>query len=189
MARDDDDEKPWTRLLLIAVGVALAVALVIGGVVSVLALGAARVSGIDEVRPTATAEASLVMPSGRPTTRVDPYPAPENGIPDEPSRSPERSDKPAAKKKVRAITLRASPEQVSAGERISLTGGYRRREGASLQVQRLEAGRWADFPVTARVSGGRFNTYITTSRTGPTRLRMFDGAAGKASNAVRVQVG
>ena len=188
MARDDDDETPWTRLLLVAVGVALAVALVIGGVVSVLALGAARVSGIDESRPTATAEASLVMPSGRPTTRVDPYPAPENGVPDEPSRSP-TSDRRPEQKKVRAITLKAFPEQVSAGERISLTGGYRRGEGASLQVQRLEDGRWADFPVTARVSGGRFSTYITTSRTGPTRLRMLDGAAGKASNVVRVRVG
>jgi len=189
MARDDDDETPWTRLLLVAVGVALAVALVIGGVVSVLALGAARVSGIDEARPTATAEASLVMPSGRPTTRVDPYPAPENGIPDEPSRAPAASDRRPERKKVRAITLKAFPEQVSAGGRISLTGGYRRREGASLQVQRLEDGRWADFPVTARVSGGRFSTYITTSRTGTTRLRMFDGAAGKASNVVRVRVG
>lgn len=188
MARDDDDETPWTRLLLVAVGVALAVALVIGGVVSVLALGAARVSGIDESRPTATAEASLVMPSGRPTTRVDPYPAPENGIPDEPSKAPAASDR-RPEKKVRAITLKASPEQVSAGERISLTGGYQRREGASLQVQRLEDGHWADFPVTARVSGGRFSTYITTSRTGPTRLRMFDGAAGRASNVVRVQIG
>lgn len=185
----DDDEAPWTRLLLVAVGVALAVALVIGGVVSVLALGAARVSGIDESRPTATAEASLVMPSGRPTTSVDPYPAPENGMPDDPSRSPAGSDRPAEQTKVRAITLRASPRQVSAGERISLTGEYRRREGASLQVQRLEEGRWADFPVTARVSGGRFSTYITTGRTGPTRLRVLDGAAGKASNVVRVRVG
>ena len=188
MARDDDDETPWTRLLLIAVGAALAVALVIGGVISVLALGAAQVSGIDEAGPTATAEASLVIPSDRPTTSVDPYPAPENGIPDEPSKSPAERDRPA-KKKARAITLKAFPQQVSAGQRITLTGAYRRGEGASLQVQRLEDGRWADFPVTARVSDGRFDTYIMTSRTGPTRLRMFDAAAGKASNSVRVRIG
>ena len=55
MARDDDEDAPWTRQLLVALGVLVAVALVIGGVVSVVALGAANVSGIDNARPSATA--------------------------------------------------------------------------------------------------------------------------------------
>jgi len=56
-------------------------------------------------------------------------------------------------------------------------------------VQRFEGGGWTDFPVSARVSGGQFNTYITTSRSGATRFRVFDPAAGKPSNPVRVQIG
>ena len=61
--------------------------------------------------------------------------------------------------------------------------------GVRLQVQRFEGGGWTDFPVSARVSGGQFNTYITTSRSGATRFRVFDQAAGKPSNPVRVQIG
>ena len=66
MARDDE-ETPWTRQLLVAVGALVAVAVVIGGVVSVVALGAARVSGIGE-RHRESASPSLFMPSGEPTT-------------------------------------------------------------------------------------------------------------------------
>jgi hypothetical protein len=39
------------------------------------------------------------------------------------------------------------------------------------------------------VSGGVFSTYIMTSRTGEARLRVYDKALQKASNAVRVTIG
>ena len=47
MARQNDDETPWPRQLLVVLVALVAVALVIGGVMSVLALGAAKVTGID----------------------------------------------------------------------------------------------------------------------------------------------
>ena len=73
-------------------------------------------------------------------------------------------------------------------ERINLTGAYRRGDGAEVQVQRFE-GRWTDFPVTAAVEGGRFSTYIQSSKTGKARFRVIDHSAGHASNEVRVTIG
>lgn len=190
MARNDDDETPWTRLLLVTTIVLVAVALVIGGVVSVLALGAAKVSGIDDAAATATVKPSLYIPSDNPTVRVDPYPAPEGdpgaASPRRASRSPSASP---SKKKSTTVSLQASPQKVSPGQRITLTGAYPRGEGAQLQVQRFENGAWTDFPVIARVRGRLFNTYITTSRVGATRFRMLDIASGSTSNVVRVRIG
>ena len=185
MARDDDEETPWTRQLLVGIGALLAVALIIGGVVSVLALGAARVSGINDAhRPTASVSPSLYIPSGEPTTSPDTFPDPEGS--GNASASPSPTKKPA--KKRAAISLQASPEQVPANERINLTGAYPRSEGASLQVQRFE-GQWVDFPVSASVRGGSFSTYVYTGRSGPNRFRVVDKASGRTSNPVRVVVG
>jgi hypothetical protein len=186
MARTDDDA-PWTRQLLVGVGALVIVALLIGGIVSVVALGAAKVTGIGTERPTATARPSLYIPSGKPTTKVDPYPEPTGGT----SRStgPTSSPSAPASKKPRAIELQASPLQVAPNERITLTGSYRGHDGARLTVQRFDAGAWGDFPVQATVTAGVFSTYITTSRTGVNRLRMADPAGGEASAAVRVTVG
>lgn len=189
MARDDDGETSWTRQLLLGVAALVAVALVVGGVMSAFALGAAKVSGIDDAksRPAASAAPSLYIPPGEPTTDVDPYPAPSSSGSTTPTPSASPTAKPSPRPK--AISLQTGPSQVGAGARISLSGAYPRGDGSSVQVQRFEAGAWADFPVTASVSGGRFSTYITTSRTGATRFRVLDKATGKASNVVRVTVG
>jgi hypothetical protein len=181
-----DDDKPWTRLLLVGVAAIVVVALVIGGVVSALALGAARVTGIDESRPTATARPSLYLPSGEPTTQVDEYPEPEGQPEATASASP--SSRPTPRRKVRAISLQVLPRRVSAGQRINLTGAYKGAQGARLQVQRFEEG-WVDFPVTVNVRSGRFATYVTTSRTGQNRFRVLDPVSGRTSDAVRVTVG
>jgi len=188
MARTDDDDAPWTRQLLVGVGALVVVALLIGGIVSVVALGAAKVTGVGEARATATAEPSLYIPSGQPTTDVDPYPVPKGGP--SAARTPTaRPASPSPTKKPPAIELEVSPTEVAPGERITLTGSYRGHDGARLQVQRLDGGSWTDFPVQTTVTGGVFSTYIITSRTGVNRLRMADPAGGRASKAVRVTVG
>jgi hypothetical protein len=188
MARDDG-ETPWTRQLLLGVAALAAVALLIGGVVSAFALGAAKVSGIDTAHSgsQASASPSLVMPSGKPTTDVDAYPDPSSSA-DDTSSSPSPSASRTAEKP-RPISLQATPAQVGAGQRIDLTGVYPGGEGATLQVQRLEGGAWADFPVTVPVNGGQFSTYITTSRTGKARFRVQDEASGRLSNVVRITIG
>ena len=187
MARDDDDDVPWTRQLAVGAGVLVGVALVIGGVMSVVALGAAKVTGLGGSHASATAPPSLYFPSDDPTTTPETYPDP-NGS-DEPSPSPS-SESPSAKptQKTRPITLQAFPQQVPPNERINLTGVYQGGEGARLQVQRFENG-WVDFPVSTSVSGGSFTTYIYTGRSGANRFRVIDKEADKASNPVRVRVG
>jgi hypothetical protein len=200
MADDYDDEKPWTRQLFVVIGVLVAVALVIGAILSVIALGAAKVTGIDSAKSTASAKPSLYVPSGKPTVGLEPVPEP-SGVPDRPKKSPTGSqssgssgsdgsdspDSPGHEKN--GITLQLYPQQVSAGQRINISGVYTNGEGAQLQVQRFENGSWSDFPVTTSVSGGQFATYITTSHTGPQRFRVTDKAADRESNAVRVRVG
>ena len=187
MARDDDQDTSWTRQLLLGVGALVAVALVIGGVVSVVALGAAKVSGLGDDRPSATAPASLYLPSDEPTTTPETFPDPEGSGATSPSpAAPSPTKKPA--KKRTAISLQASPQQVPANQRINLTGDYPRSDGASLQVQRFE-GSWVDFPVNASVRGGSFSTYVYTGRSGPNRFRVVDKASGRTSNPVRVLVG
>lgn len=175
-----DSEKPWPGQLLVAVGALLAVALVIGGVVSAFALGAARVSGIDDATATSSAEPSLVIPSESPTAATEPSAQASTG-----TSAPSPRASPT---KRTPIALRVEPTSVQPGERINLTGDYRNGDGALLQVQRLQGG-WTDFPVTIPVDGGRFSTYIQTSRTGDARFRVVDKGAGRRSNVVRVTIG
>jgi hypothetical protein len=196
MANDLEDP-PWTRQLFVVIGVLVAVALVIGAILSVIALGAAKFTGVDSAKSTASAKPSLYVPSGKPTVGLEPYPDP-SGVPDRAKKSPQGGgssdsgssdspDSPGPQKK--GITLQLFPQQVSAGQRINISGVYSNGEGARLQVQRFEHGSWSDFPVTTSVSGGQFATYITTSHTGPQQFRVADKAAGRQSNAVRVRVG
>ena len=73
--------------------------------------------------------------------------------------------------------------------RIDLTGSYPLGEGAILQVQRLEGGKWTDFPVTISVGGGTFSTYVQTSHTGTNEFRVIDTDTETTSNTVKVKVG
>jgi hypothetical protein len=188
MARPDDEDTPWPKQLLLSVGALLAVALVIGGVISVVALAAAKVTGIEDSQPQATSRPTLVIPSGDPTTSPEAYPDPQ-GQASQGASSAAPSPSPTPHKKVRRITLEASPRQVSANGRIDLSGSYRGGNGRQLQVQRLEGGSWVDFPVSAPVHGGSFHTYIFSGRVGANRFRVQDPDTGRASNPVRVVIG
>lgn len=194
MARDDDEDERWGRQLLLSLVALLAVAGVVGGILAVVALGAARVTGLgDGSGPQA--QPSLYFPTAKPTVRPQalagptptrgPSPADEPSTPTpSPSPSPSASPKPE-----RQITLQAFPQQVSPGQRINLTGVYQGAEGVTLQVQRDDGSGWQDFPVTASVSGGTFQTWVTTSHTGKNRFRVVDTGSGRKSNAAAVTVG
>jgi hypothetical protein len=190
MARPEDEDAPWTRQLLVVAGVLVAVALVIGGVVSAIALGAVNVTGINSAGNGPSKPPSLYIPSGSPTTRPETFPDPAapSGSADQ-TPSPSQTPTPKhEKKKAKAISLQVFPAKVAANQRINLTGVYRGGEGARLQVQRFDGG-WTDFPVSTSVSGGLFNTYIFSGRSGTNRFRMVDKASGRHSNAVRVRIG
>ena len=195
-----DDDVPWYRSLLIGLGAMLGVALVVGGVISLVALGAVSLTGFGDERVTVQEEPSLYIPSYSPTPEDENDPGLtledlNGGSDDAESEQPEETQQPAKndKKKKRkkprsVISLSASPLEVSAMERIYLTGTFPGGEGASLQVQRMEDG-WTDFPVSTSVSGGTFSTYVMTGRNGDNRFRVVDPASGKKSNPVKVQVG
>jgi hypothetical protein len=170
---------------------------VIGAIASVIALGAAKLTGLDSAKSTATAKPSLYIPSGKPTVGLDPYPAP-SGVRTKAKRhaggsggsGTGSSDSPDSQRpQKKGITMQLFPQQVRSGQRINITGVYPGGEGATLQVQRLEHGSWSNFPVTTTVSGGQFATYITTSHTGPQRFRVTDKASHRRSNVVSVRVG
>ena len=189
MASRDDDES-GRRQVLIGLGALVVVTLLVGGIVSAMALGAARLTGLGDSSSTGEpVEApSLYIPPGEPTTTPESYPDPTRPDREEPSESPsaeEPTKNPARQSK--KITLQAFPLEASAGERITMTGVYPAGEGATLQVQRFE-GTWTDFPVSATVSGGIYNTYILTSRTGEARFRVTDKALGRSSNPVTVTI-
>ena len=185
MARSDD-ETPWARQLLVGLGALLAISLLVGTVVGAMALGAAKLSGIESAGGGPTREPSLFIPSGEPSTSPEAYPDPPDVSEPSPTEEPTTAS-PSPTKQPRPITLQVFPGSVSPGERINLTGVYPTGEGATLQVQRFEGG-WTDFPVSARVSGGTFSTYVLTSRTGLTRFRVTDVGSGRSSNPVRVTI-
>ena len=185
-----DGESNWAKQLLTALGALVITSLVVGGVASLVALGAADVAGVagDDSGQTATAEPSLYIPprtsaSGEPSTSTTPAGS-ATSQPSEP-----KSTKPAKpRRKPQQISLSASPNRVSEMERINLDGRYRGGNGATVQVQRLEGGRWVDFPTSAAVSGGSFSTYVLTGRTGKNRFRVIDESTGRKSAPVTVTV-
>ena len=87
-----------------------------------------------------------------------------------------------------AITLSSASTEVGPMAEIYLTGVYPGGEGAVVQVQRFESGKWVDFPVDASVSGETFSTYVQTARLGVNRFRVRDTSGPDVSNEVRVKV-
>lgn len=179
-------ERPVATGLIALVGVAVVVGLILGGG----ALAATKVLGISDDGTSsgeATSGDSIFVP--RPEKTVDPSgPLMTLSPPGEPqpSESAQASESEAAPKT--EISLSAGQTQVAAMEQLDLTGVYPGGEGAILQVQRLESGKWADFPVTASVSNETFATYIQTSQGGPNKFRVIDTDTGETSNVVQVTI-
>jgi hypothetical protein len=175
----DTEKRPVLMGLVALVAVALVIG-VLGGaamLVGVKALGLD--GGSDSGASDQGTGGTLYLPKPTDTPTTEP-PASET----EPAPSPsETSATPAA-----AIALSSAQVSVSPMQQIDLTGTYPTGEGAILQVQRFESGAWADFPVTASVSGGSFATYVQTSRPGPNKFRVIDTDTQVTSNEVTVTV-
>lgn len=186
MRGDDDDDSGW-RPVLLGLGALAGVSLLVGGLVAIVALGVVGVTGLGGSSASGPSVApSLYMPPLNATTGTPDPSGPASSSPAVPVPSTTQTTRP--RRKTKRITLTAYPRNVRPSERINLTGVYPRAEGASLQVQRFEHG-WVDFPTRATVRGGIFATYVLTGRSGDSRFRMYDAAAGRASNPVTVTVG
>lgn len=192
------EDSPTVRSLIIGLVSLVFVALIIGGVFSLFALGAFNFSGIASSGPAP--RPSLYMPP----LNKQPSPSPGAGSSPSPTApsSPATTQAPAAQSpsasptkhrhrhhRQHQITLAASPLHASASERINLSGRYPGGDGATLQVQNFSGGGWTTFPVSVTVTGGTFRTYIYSGNPGPQRFRVVDPGSGRASNPVTVTIG
>lgn len=183
----DQDDRPG-RALLIALAAMAGVAVVVGLVVAGVVVGAFNQYGLGSSQTSAQdSSESLYMPRYTPTTS----PAKADRLASSPGAS--EGLKQARPSKTRApepaIKLFVAPQSVAPGQRINMNGVYPEGDGVVLKIQRKEGGTWVDFPVTATVSGGSFETWILTSHTGRNQFRMYDEGAQRASNVAAVQVG
>lgn len=183
---EDEDNSPL-RSVLIGLAALVGASVLIGGLVSVIALGLADFAGVggrDSAGSQPSAEPSLFMPSPSPREATSGPDDPEGTDDPVGPGGPDPTRKPAG----RQITLSASPTTVPPLGRINLDGRYPNVSGATLQVQRFD-GTWTDFPVTATVQNGTFSTYVQTGQTGKNRFRVLDKSSGRSSKPVTVTIG
>ncbi|WP_205471970.1 hypothetical protein [Nocardioides sp. SYSU D00038] len=189
---DHDDDRGEGRPVLTGVLALLGVGLVVGLVLSIITLVGVTVLGVgdDEADAGPTRASSFYLPEPVPTEEesgplvtLEPSPTRSNRPDDD--EDPTRSESPKTK-----ISLSASDTSVSQMEQVTLSGVYPGGEGAILQVQRFDGGRWVDFAgIDANVSNETFSTYVQTSRTGVNRFRVVDSDTDLASNEVKFTVG
>ena len=155
----------------------IAVSVMIGGGIAVVSLTVLNASGVlPQATPTTPGGTRAVIPPPTRPTRTHHKPT---GTPTKPAQSPNAGQHPA-------IRLTAEPVQASVFERVTLAGRYPNAGPVTLQVQRREFGSWVDFPTSATVSAGQFQTYVQLGRPGRNALRVVDPATDRASNAVAV---
>ena len=177
----DDEGHPVISGLAALVGVGVVVGLLVSGG-ALAASSMLGLSGGDE-SGTASSHQSMYLPKPSDTVQeTDPQITLQPGE-ETPTGSETASEAPKF-----AISLSSASTDVGAMEEIYLTGVYPGGEGAVVQVQRFESGKWVDFPVDASVSGETFSTYVQTARTGVNRFRVRDTSGPDVSNEVRVTV-
>lgn len=208
MIGEQEPEQEWWRPVATGLGALVAVSLVVGLVLGLVALGASRMLGGGGTGGTTAAEPErLVLPetertdedrvglhaNPKPFVAVD-EPEVDQSEADESKTDESKTDGTKKKKKkkenARPISISASPIVVAPMERVDLTGVYQGAEGARVEVQRREGRSWESFGgVSATVSGGTFSTYVQTGRRGLNRFRVYDPAADVASAPVIITVG
>ena len=88
------------------------------------------------------------------------------------------------------ISLSAGSSAVAENEELMLSGTYVGGEGAVLDIYyKVNNDKWEEFPLDSNVSGGIFQVYVQTYRTGVIQWRMKDSSTGKVSNTVTVHHG
>ncbi len=178
----DTEKRPVLSGLIALVSVALVLG-VCGGLALVMVAKSSGIGDEPDASASGTPTASLYLPQPSETSSDIPEPEEESPVP---GASTEPTETQAPQKK---ITLAAAQLSVSPMQQIDLNGTYPNGEGSILQVQRMEYGKWSDFPVTVSVSGAKFATYVLTARVGLTKFRVIDTDSQTTSNPVTVKVG
>jgi hypothetical protein len=178
---DDEGHHPVIAGLVALVGVGVVVGLLVSGG-ALAASSLLGLSGGDE-DGTASSQQSMYLP--KPSDTVEPT-GPQITL--QPGQETPTATATTEAPKF-AISLSSAATEVGPMQEIYLTGVYPSGEGAVVQVQRFEDGKWVDFPVDASVTGQTFSTYVQTARPGMNRFRVRDTSGPDVSNEVRVRVG
>ena len=178
----EDEGHPVISGLLALVGVGVVVGMLVSG--GALAVSSVLGLGEDDGGEAATSQQSMYLPKPSATEseagpQITLRPGEESASAGASSAAPEFP-----------ISLSSTVTTVGPMEEIYLTGVYPGGEGAVVQVQRFESGRWEDFAtVDAVVSGETFSTYVQTAQTGVNKFRVRNTDGPEVSNEVRVRVG
>ena len=179
---NDDEGHPVASGLAALVGVGVVVGLLVSGG----ALAASSMLGLGDGDDDGTASSQQSMYLPKPSdTESESGPqftlAPGEETPSPTTSAPATPEFP--------ISLSSAATEVGPMEEIYLTGVYPGGEGAVVQVQRFENGKWDDFAtVDAVVSGDTFSTYVQTANPGVNKFRVRDTDSQAVSNEVRVKV-
>jgi len=87
------------------------------------------------------------------------------------------------------LVLNASSLQVDDGEEVMLSGTYIRGKGSVLDIWSMTDGVWTEFPLDVNVSGGIFQIYVQTFKTGEIQWQVRDESAGIKSDIVTIRHG
>lgn len=177
------NEHPIVHGLVALVSVAVAIGLLFGAATLVATKGLGLGDSEGAVAEDSEGGATMYLPKPK-ETDTDPGPLVTLGPGEEETPGSTGSAQAAT-----GIVLSSAQTEVAPMQQIDLKGTYAGGDGAFLQVQRFQDGSWRDFPVTARVSGGQFSTYIQTGQTGQNRFRMADTDSGATSNEIVVMIG
>jgi hypothetical protein len=191
---NDEEENPIASGLIALVAVAVVVGLLAG----IGALAATRLLGIGDaagssggdpaggqslylppIVPTRSNEGPLITfaPSDTATTTAPNDYYTETPIETETAQESE-------------ISLSAGSSSVEDNEELMLSGTYVGGEGAVLDIYyKVNNDKWEEFPLDTNVSGGIFQTYVQTYKTGVIQWRVEDSSTGKVSNTVTVHHG
>jgi hypothetical protein len=177
----DDEGHPVISGLAALVGVGVVVGILVSG--GALAASSMLGLGDDDDGGTASSQQSMYLPTPSDTVQetgpqITLQPGEETPTTTATSEAPPEF----------AISLSAAATEVGPMEEIYLTGVYPGGEGAVVQVQRFESGKWEDFPVDASVSGETFSTYVETGQRGVNKFRVRDTSGPAVSNEVKVKV-
>lgn len=186
----DDPVGARNRAILFGLVTLIVLGVIVGLSVGWLGSRAVDSTGIDDV------EAPRGGPddSGGPfedftASPSDPEETEETEPTEPPDSTPTASTEPTKNRQPRQPTLRASPQQASTDERVSLNGRFPGLgPGVDLQVERKEGGSWEPFPVSMTTDGGgKYSTWIITGHTGPNRFRVT-AESGESTPIVVVRI-
>lgn len=173
----------------------LAVAVVVGILAGIGALAATRWLGIDgssEIGGEPGVGDSLYMPDPEktkaqngPLVTLAPTDSPTDFIPETPTETLTEETGDADPD----LSLTVGSTSLEAGEELMLSGTYVGGEGSVLDIYyNVNGSGWEEFPLDTNVSGGIFQTFVATWKTGRIGWRVQDESTGRKSNTVTVNI-